>query len=102
MHMVMLVIGLDKYAVVSQVKREEVDRRVKEQQETYSHKFSEEAKLICQQASWYLYLSQSFLWHAKQTYLSIAYYYYSPLIIKSSVNKKQMFLPGWEQIVICD
>ncbi|KAK8377771.1 hypothetical protein O3P69_014020 [Scylla paramamosain] len=31
------------------VKREEVDRRVKEQQETYSHKFSEEAKLICQQ-----------------------------------------------------
>ncbi|KAG0729094.1 G protein-coupled receptor kinase 2 [Chionoecetes opilio] len=32
------------------VKREEVDRRVKEQQETYSHKFTEEAKLICQQA----------------------------------------------------
>ncbi|KAK3889974.1 hypothetical protein Pcinc_006052 [Petrolisthes cinctipes] len=31
------------------VKREEVDRRVKEQPETYSHKFSEEAKLICQQ-----------------------------------------------------
>ncbi|XP_064084755.1 G protein-coupled receptor kinase 2-like isoform X1 [Macrobrachium nipponense] len=30
------------------VKREEVDRRVKEQPETYSHKFSEEAKLICQ------------------------------------------------------
>ncbi|XP_069997101.1 G protein-coupled receptor kinase 2 isoform X1 [Penaeus vannamei] len=30
------------------VKREEVDRRVKEQQETYSHKFSEEAKLVCQ------------------------------------------------------
>lgn len=44
----------DKPAIVSQVKREEVDRRVKEQQETYSHKFSEEAKLICQQASSYL------------------------------------------------
>ncbi|XP_042226573.1 G protein-coupled receptor kinase 2-like isoform X1 [Homarus americanus] len=31
------------------VKREEVDRRVKEQPELYSSKFSEEAKLICQQ-----------------------------------------------------
>ncbi|XP_076033447.1 G protein-coupled receptor kinase 2 isoform X2 [Oratosquilla oratoria] len=30
------------------VKREEVDRRVKEVQETYSHKFSEEAKALCQ------------------------------------------------------
>jgi hypothetical protein len=31
------------------VKREEVDRRVKEDQEKYSHKFSEEAKRLCQQ-----------------------------------------------------
>ncbi|XP_063232255.1 G protein-coupled receptor kinase 5 [Bacillus rossius redtenbacheri] len=31
------------------VKREEVDRRVKEDQEKYSHKFSEEAKHLCQQ-----------------------------------------------------
>ncbi|XP_067007853.1 G protein-coupled receptor kinase 2 isoform X3 [Anabrus simplex] len=31
------------------VKREEVDRRVKEDQEKYSHKFSEEAKSLCQQ-----------------------------------------------------
>lgn len=31
------------------VKREEVDRRVKEDAEKYSHKFSEEAKLLCQQ-----------------------------------------------------
>ncbi|KAL7636479.1 UNVERIFIED_CONTAM: hypothetical protein RMT77_013254 [Armadillidium vulgare] len=30
------------------VKREEVDRRVKEQHEVYSSKFSEESKLICQ------------------------------------------------------
>ncbi|XP_049779043.1 G protein-coupled receptor kinase 2 [Schistocerca cancellata] len=30
------------------VKREEVDRRVKEDQEKYSHKFSEEAKSLCQ------------------------------------------------------
>lgn len=36
----------------TQVKREEVDRRVKEQQETYSHKFSEESKLICQLVSY--------------------------------------------------
>jgi len=31
------------------VKREEVDRRVKDDQEKYSHKFSEEAKSLCQQ-----------------------------------------------------
>jgi hypothetical protein len=31
------------------VKREEVDRRVKDDQEKYSHKFSEEAKHLCQQ-----------------------------------------------------
>lgn len=31
------------------VKREEVDRRVKEEQEKYSHKFTEEAKSLCQQ-----------------------------------------------------
>ncbi|XP_043268503.1 G protein-coupled receptor kinase 2 isoform X1 [Venturia canescens] len=31
------------------VKREEVDRRVKEDQEKYSHKFTEEAKSLCQQ-----------------------------------------------------
>ncbi|KAF4529703.1 hypothetical protein B566_EDAN016649 [Ephemera danica] len=31
------------------VKREEVDRRVKEDQEKYSHKFSDEAKSLCQQ-----------------------------------------------------
>ncbi|GLH07401.1 G protein-coupled receptor kinase 2 [Gryllus bimaculatus] len=31
------------------VKREEVDRRVKEDQEKYSHKFSEDAKSLCQQ-----------------------------------------------------
>ena len=29
------------------VKRDEIDRRVKEDQETYSEKFSEEAKSIC-------------------------------------------------------
>lgn len=29
------------------VKRDEIDRRVKEDQETYSDKFSEEAKSIC-------------------------------------------------------
>ena len=32
-----------------QVKREEVDRRVKDDQEKYSLKFSEEAKSLCQQ-----------------------------------------------------
>lgn len=31
------------------VKREEVDRRVREAQESYSSKFTEEAKSICQQ-----------------------------------------------------
>ncbi|KAL4148970.1 hypothetical protein QTP88_003099 [Uroleucon formosanum] len=31
------------------VKREVVDRRVKEEQEKYSHKFTEEAKLLCKQ-----------------------------------------------------
>lgn len=31
------------------VKREEVDRRVKEDVEKYSHKFSEDAKSLCQQ-----------------------------------------------------
>lgn len=31
------------------VKREEVDRRVREDQEEYSDKFSEEAKDICRQ-----------------------------------------------------
>lgn len=31
------------------VKREEVDRRVKEDAEKYSHKFSDEAKSLCQQ-----------------------------------------------------
>ncbi|XP_069679336.1 G protein-coupled receptor kinase 2 [Periplaneta americana] len=31
------------------VKREEVDRRVKDDQEKYSHKFNEEAKSLCQQ-----------------------------------------------------
>ncbi|KAG8256648.1 G protein-coupled receptor kinase 6 [Homalodisca vitripennis] len=31
------------------VKREEVDRRVKDDQEKYSHKFSEEAKSLCKQ-----------------------------------------------------
>jgi hypothetical protein len=31
------------------VKREEVDRRVKDDQEKYSQKFSEEAKHLCQQ-----------------------------------------------------
>lgn len=31
------------------VKREEVDRRVKNDQEKYSNKFSEEAKTLCQQ-----------------------------------------------------
>lgn len=52
---VVVLVVVDEPAVVSQVKREEVDRRVKEQQETYSQKFSEEAKLICQQASLYFY-----------------------------------------------
>ena len=33
------------------VKREEVDRRVKEDKEQYSNKFSEEAKVICQAVS---------------------------------------------------
>lgn len=33
------------------VKREEVDRRVREDQEEYSEKFSEEAKDICRQVS---------------------------------------------------
>ncbi len=33
------------------VKREEVDRRVKEDQEKYSAKFSEEAKSLCKLAS---------------------------------------------------
>ena len=32
------------------VKREEVDRRVLETEEVYSHKFSEEAKSICKMA----------------------------------------------------
>lgn len=31
------------------VKREEVDRRVKEEQEKYSTKFTEEAKSLCKQ-----------------------------------------------------
>ncbi len=31
------------------VKREEVDRRVREDQETYSSKFSEDAKACCKQ-----------------------------------------------------
>lgn len=31
------------------VKREEVDRRVKEEQEKYSSKFTEEAKSLCKQ-----------------------------------------------------
>lgn len=31
------------------VKREEVDRRVKEDAEKYSHKFSDDAKILCQQ-----------------------------------------------------
>jgi len=34
---------------VLKVKREVVDRRVKEEQEKYSHKFTEEAKLMCKQ-----------------------------------------------------
>lgn len=33
------------------VKREEVDRRVKEDQETYSAKFSEDCKSCCMQVS---------------------------------------------------
>lgn len=33
------------------VKREEVDRRVLETEEVYSHKFSEEAKCICKMVS---------------------------------------------------
>ena len=33
------------------VKREEVDRRVKEDQERYSSRFSEDAKLLCQMVS---------------------------------------------------
>lgn len=33
------------------VKREEVDRRVLETEEVYSHKFSEEAKSICKMVS---------------------------------------------------
>ncbi len=33
------------------MKREEVDRRVKEDTETYTAKFSEEAKTCCQQVS---------------------------------------------------
>jgi hypothetical protein len=35
--------------VYFKVKREEVDRRVKDDQENYSQKFSEEAKNLCQQ-----------------------------------------------------
>ena len=35
------------------VKREEVDRRVREDQEEYSDKFSEDAKDICRQVSTY-------------------------------------------------
>lgn len=33
------------------VKREEVDRRVKEDQEKYSQKFTDEAKLLCKQVN---------------------------------------------------
>ena len=33
------------------VKRDEVDRRVKVQTETFSEKFSEEAKILCQMVS---------------------------------------------------
>ncbi|KAK2099078.1 hypothetical protein P7K49_024529 [Saguinus oedipus] len=36
------------------VKREEVDRRVLETEEVYSHKFSEEAKSICKMVSSWL------------------------------------------------
>lgn len=35
------------------VKREEVDRRVLETEEVYSHKFSEEAKSICRMVSFW-------------------------------------------------
>lgn len=33
------------------VKRDEVDRRVLESEEVYSHKFSDEAKAICKRVS---------------------------------------------------
>lgn len=47
-----LIVLLQHFALLTcQVKREEVDRRVKEDAEKYSHKFSEEAKLLCQQVS---------------------------------------------------
>lgn len=35
----------------TQVKREEVERRVKEDEEVYSSKFSEDAQVICKQVS---------------------------------------------------
>lgn len=46
---------------VFQVKREEVDRRVKEDTENYSHKFSDEAMSLCQQVSLFKFFIFLFL-----------------------------------------
>lgn len=44
------------------VKREEVDRRVKNEQEKYSNKFTEEAKSLCKQVRfWFLFLIHSYI-----------------------------------------
>jgi len=49
------------------VKREEVDRRVKDDQEKYSLKFSEEAKSLCQQV-------QLSLWISNYTFSLLCYF----------------------------
>lgn len=53
-YIVILVQMIMFYPSLLQVKREEVDRRVKEQAESYSNKFSEQAKSMCQEVSRYL------------------------------------------------
>ena len=53
------------------VKREEVDRRVKEDTETYTAKFSEDAKTCCQQVCIFL-RSKHFYIHTKTIELMCA------------------------------
>lgn len=60
----------------TQVKREEVDRRVKEQQETYSHKFSEESKLICQLVSYDHDYRDEFSWKPFFFFFFTLYHWY--------------------------
>ena len=44
------------------VKREEVDRRIKETKETYSNKFSALVRDFCSQVSWTLNLLRKFIY----------------------------------------